>query len=103
MAIDIRNDDTITERWVVRRLRDDASRRLLAEAINEIAWAAVLPRGGAARGVRSHGMLEASIASVTAVAIETLIEDLEDLVWELEPSALQELAQEQRLADLGIE
>ena len=102
MAIDV-NDYAILERRIVRRLHDDASRRLLAEVLNEIALSAVFPRAAVERRARPNELLEESIASVTAVAIETLIDELEDLVEELEPSALRELAQEQLQADLGIE
>jgi hypothetical protein len=103
MAIDVLNDYSMLERRIVRRLRDDESRRRLAEALNEIALSAVFPWAAVERRARPNELLEESIASVTAVAIETLIDELEDLVEELEPSALEELAAEQRLADLGIE
>ena len=103
MAIDVANDYSILERRIVRRLRDDASRRHLADALNEIALSAVFPRAGVERRARPNDLLEESIASVTAVAIETLIDELEDLVEELDPSALHELVEHQRLADLGIE
>jgi hypothetical protein len=103
MAIEVVSDYTIMERRIVRRLRDDASRRLVAEALNEIAVLAVFPCAAVERRARPNELLQESIASVTAVAIETLIDELEDLVEELEPSALQELAEQQRLADLGME
>jgi hypothetical protein len=103
MSIDAVNDSSILERRIVRRLRDDASRRLLADALNEIALSAVFPRAARGAEIGRTELLEDSIASVTAVAIETLIDELEDLVEELEPAKLEELAAAQRLADLGIE
>jgi hypothetical protein len=49
------------------------------------------------------GLLEDPVASATHVAVETLIDELEDFVDSLPSSVLESLAAEQLAADLGIE
>ena len=49
------------------------------------------------------GMLEDPVASATRVAVETLIDELEDFVDSLPSAMLASLAAEQLAADLGIE
>ena len=104
MAIDVLDAHLALERQVTRRLRTDESRRLVSAALAEVAAAAIHP---AARGVpggpRISGPLEDPVASATRVAVETLIDELEDFVDSLPSSMLASLAAEQLAADLGIE
>lgn len=95
---------TVVERRVSRRLRDDESHRRVASALADIAVAAIYPSRyvGSERSAIG-GLLEDPIASATRVAVETLIDELEDLVDTLPPSTLERLVAEQRDADLGLE
>jgi hypothetical protein len=92
------------ERKLARRLRNDESHRRVSAALAEVAAAAIHPRIQArARGSMMSGLLEAPVASATQVAMETLIDELDDLVETLSPAALDQLAAEQLEAELGIE
>jgi hypothetical protein len=92
------------ERKVRVRVRDDDSHRRLAEALSDVAIAAIHPARhlGVGRAV-SQGMLEDPIESATRAAVETLITRLEDLVETLPRQAIEQLANEQLLAEHGIE
>jgi hypothetical protein len=92
------------ERKVRVRLRDDESHRRLAEAVSAVAVAAIHPARhlGVGRSV-SEGMLEDPIEGATRAAVETLITRLEDLVETLPRQAIEQLANEQLLAEHGIE
>jgi len=104
MAIDVLDPHLALERQVTRRLRADESRRLVSAALAEVAVAAIHPasRGGPG-GPRMSGMLEDPVASATRVAVETLIDELEDFVDSLPSAMLASLAAEQLAADLGLE
>jgi hypothetical protein len=104
MAIDVLDAHVALERQVTRRLRADESRRLVSAALAEVAAAAIHPaclRGPG--GPRMSGLLEDPVASATRVAVETLVDELEDLVDTLPASMLASLAAEQLAADLGLE
>ena len=104
MAVAVLDPYVVLERQVSRRLRDEDSRRLVAAALAEVAAAAIHPGRSLGRdGPRMSGLLEDPVASATRVAVETLIDELEDLVDALPASALESLAAEQLAADLGIE
>ena len=94
----------ILERKVRARVRDDESHRRLSEAVSDVAVAAIHPAChlGVGRSV-SQGMLEDPIESATRAAVETLITHLEDLVETLPRQAIERLADEQVLAEHGIE
>jgi hypothetical protein len=94
----------VLERKVRARVRDDESHRRLAEAVSDVAVAAIHPARhlGIGRSV-SRGMLEDPIESATRAAVETLITRLEDLVETLPRQAMEQLADEQVLAEHGIE
>jgi hypothetical protein len=94
----------VLERKVRVRVRDDESHRRLAEAVSEVAVAAIHPARhlGVGRSV-SQGMLEDPIESATRAAVETLITLLDDLVETLPRQAIEQLANEQLLAEHGIE
>ena len=64
----------ILERKVGQRVRDDESHRRLAEALSDVAVAAIHPARhlGLGRAV-SQGMLEDPIESATHAAVEVLI------------------------------
>ena len=92
------------ERKVGRRVRDDASHRRLAEALTEVAVAAIHPADclGGSRPL-SLGMLEYPIESATHAAVETLVTRLEDLVETLSSATIDQLTNEQMVADHGLE
>lgn len=92
------------ERKVRMRLRDDESHRRLAEALTEVAVAAIHPARhlGVGRSA-SRGMLEDSIASATHAAVETLVTELEYLVETLPRGTIDQLADEQLVAEHGFE
>ena len=94
----------LLEHKVRVRLRDDESHRRLAEAVSAVAVAAIHPARhlGVGRSV-SEGMLEDPIEGATRAAVETLITRLEDLVETLPRQAIEQLANEQLLAEHGIE
>jgi hypothetical protein len=104
MAIDVRDPHVALERRVARRLRDDDCQRRVSAVLADVAASAIYPHVDQLSG-RPHvnGLLEDPVASATRVAVETLIDELDDLVDALTPEALGRLAAEQLEADLGIE
>lgn len=95
---------TTLERKVRQRVRDDESHRRLSEALTQVAIAAIHParhRGIGCAG--SRGMLEDPIESATQAAVDTLIFGLAELVESLPRTAVEELASEQVVAELGLE
>jgi hypothetical protein len=104
MVVDVLDPYVALERRVARRLRAGDSYRRVSAVLAEVAAAAIHPRlDGISRGPVMGGLLEDPVASATEVAVETLIDELEDLVDALPASALDSLAAEQLAADLGIE
>jgi hypothetical protein len=104
MAVDVLDPYVALERQVSRRLRGDASRKRVSAALAEVAAEAIHPARFLGRGgSRMSGLLEDPVASATEVAVETLIDELEDLVDTLPASTLESLAAEQLAADLGLE
>jgi hypothetical protein len=86
------------------RVRDDESHRRLAEAVSEVAVAAIHPARHLGLGrSASGGMLEDPIESATRAAVEALIARLEDLVETLPHRTIVQLANEQLVAEHGIE
>jgi hypothetical protein len=92
------------DRKVSRRVHDDESHWLVAAALTEVAVAAIHPARhlGIGRSA-TPGMLEDPIERATQAAIEELVLGLEDLVEYLPRSAIDALASEQVMADLGHE
>jgi len=91
-------------RKVSQRVHDDESHRRVAAVLTEVAIAAMHPARHLGVGRSgSGGMLEDSIESATQAAVETLVLGLEDLVEFLPRSAVDELASEQVMAELGLE
>lgn len=92
------------EKKLVRRVRDDESHRRIASALADVARAAIHPaRYAALDGRAMDSLIEDPVESATRAAVETLIDELEDLVESLPRSALDRLAAEQVMADLGFE
>lgn len=91
------------ERKVRQRVRDDESHRRVAEVLTEVAVAALHPARHRGLGCSSEGMLEDPIESATQAAMETLIARLEDLVESLPSLTVEQLANEQLAAELGVE
>src|ERR1700730_508762 len=91
-------------RKVSHRVHDDESHRRVAEALTEVALAAMDPARhlGVGRSA-SRGMREDSIERATQAAVETLVMRLEDLVESLPRRSVDELASEQVIAELGRE
>ena len=103
MAITVDPCQTL-ERKVGGRVRDDESHRRLAEAVSEVAVAAIHPARHLGLGrSASQGMLEEPIEGATQAAVEALIARLEDLVESLPRHAIAQLANEQVVAEQGIE
>jgi hypothetical protein len=94
----------VLEHKLRQRVRDDESHRRLAEALTEVAIAAIHPARhlGIGRST-SGGMLEDPIESATQAAVETLITRLEDLVESLPVETVRDLASEQVIAEHGLE
>jgi hypothetical protein len=92
------------ERKVRMRVRDDESHRRLAEALTEVAVAAIHPARhlGVGRSA-SGGMLEDPVESATHAAVETLVTQLEFLVETLPRGTIDQLADEQLVAEHGFE
>ncbi len=92
------------ERKVGTRLRDDESHRRLAEVLTEVAVAAIHPARhlGVGRSP-SGGMLEEPIEIATRAAVETLISELEYLVETLPRQTIDQLVDEQLVAEHGFE
>ena len=92
------------ERKLGIRLRDDESHRRLAEAMTEVAVAAMHPARHLGVGrAPSAGMLEEPIESATHAAVETLVAELEYLVEMLPRNTIDQLVDEQLVAEHGIE
>lgn len=92
------------EQKLVRRVRDDDSHRRIVAALADVALAAMHPaRHVALAGRAMDSLIEDPVESATRAAVETLIDELEDLVDSLPRSALDRLAAEQLTADLGVE
>ena len=92
------------EHKVAMRLRDDESHRRLAEAVAEVAVAAMHPARHLGVGrAPSPGMLEEPIESATQAAVERLVIELEYLVETLHHQTIDQLADEQTVAEHGFE
>ncbi|MFL5679898.1 MAG: hypothetical protein ACJ77B_04795 [Chloroflexota bacterium] len=92
------------ERRLVRRVRDDDSHRRIAAALADVAVAAIHPaRRARLDGPAIDSLVEEPVESATRAAVETLIDELEDLLDSLPASAVERLAEEQLVADLGME
>ena len=96
----------VLERKIRTRVRDDESHRRLVEAVTEVAVAAIHPARhlGLGRSV-SRGMLEEPIADRDARRGRDAGDFplLEDLMETLPTQTLDELANEQRVAEHGLE
>jgi hypothetical protein len=92
------------ERKVGMRLRDDESHRRLAEVLTEVAVAAIHPARhlGVGRSP-SGGMLEEPIESATRAAVERLVMEFEYLVETLPRQTIDQLVDEQLVAEHGFE
>jgi len=94
----------ILERKVAVRLRGDESHRRLAEIMTEVAVAAIHPARHLGLGrSASPRMLEDAIESATNSAVEMLVSRLEDLVETLPRETIEQLANEQLVAEHGCE
>ena len=92
------------ERKVGMRVRDDESHRRLAEALTEVAVAAIHPARHLGVGRSAFGgMLEDPIESATHAAVERLATELEYLVETLPRQTIDQLVDEQLVADHGFE
>ena len=92
------------EHKVGMRLRDDESHRRLAEAMTEIAVAAMHPARHLGVGrAPSAGMLEEPIESATQAAVERLVIELEYLMETLPRQTIDQLVDEQMVAEHGFE
>ncbi len=92
------------ERKVGMRVRDDESHRRLAEALGEVAVAALHPARHLGVGrAPSAGMLEEPIESATHAAIERLVTELEYLMETLPRQTIDGLVDEQLVAEHGFE
>jgi hypothetical protein len=93
----------ILEHKVGMRVRDDDSHRRIAEALTDIAVAAIHPARhlGVGQGA-PQGMFEDPIQSATQAAVETLVQQLEDLVETLPRQTIDELVDEQLVAEHGF-
>jgi hypothetical protein len=92
------------ERKVSLRVRDDNAHLRIAGVLTEVAVAAMHPARhlGVGRSA-SPGMLEDPIERATEAAVDMLIRRLEKLVEGLPARTVEELATEQRMAELGLE
>ena len=94
----------LLEHKVGVRLRDDESHRRIADALTDVALAAIHPARQLGVGRSApEGMFEDPIQSATQAAVETLIERLEDLVEALPRRTVDQLMDEQLVADHGFE
>ena len=104
MATTVVDPHADLERKVSRRLRDDDCHRAVANVLAQVASAAIYPAHHPLAGESGMtGLLEDPVASATHVAVETLIDELEDLLDALPRSTVNLLATEQLLAELGLE
>jgi hypothetical protein len=86
------------------RVRDDESHRRVAEVLTEVAVAAMHPARHLGVGRSAcGGMLEEPIESATHAAVERLVTELEYLVETLPRQTVDQLADEQALAEHGFE
>jgi hypothetical protein len=92
------------ERKMRERVRDDESHRRVAAVLTEVAVDAIHPARhlGVGRSA-SRAMLEEPIERAAQAAVEMLIAHLEEVIETLPRAAVDELASEQRLAELGLE
>ncbi len=88
------------ERKLARRLHDDSSHRVVSDALTRVAFAAVHPGPRRPDEVEASGLLEDPVASATRVAVETLLDELQDLVDALPESMVEMLASEQAVDDV---
>jgi hypothetical protein len=89
---------------VGHRVRDDESHRIITLALTEVALAAMHPARHLGIGREaSRGAIEDSVERATQAAVETLVDRLEDLLEFLPRIAVEQLATEQVMAELGIE
>ena len=94
----------VLETKLTRRIRGDDSHRRIAAALADVAVAAIHPaRRAGLDGRAMDALVEEPVESATRAAVETLIDELEDLVDSMPRSAIERLAAEQVLADLGVE
>jgi len=94
----------LLEHKVGVRLRDDESHRRIAAALTDVALAAIHPARQLGVGRSApEGMFDDPIQSATQAAVEALIERLEDLVEALPRQTIDQLMDEQRIADHGLE
>lgn len=94
----------ILEHKVGMRVRDDESHRRIAEALTEIAVAAIHPARHLGVGRSApQGMFEDPIQSATQAAVETLVEQLDGLVETLPRQTIDQLVEEQLVAEHGLE
>jgi hypothetical protein len=92
------------ERKVRSRISADDAHHQISLVLAEVAVAAIHPsRRGSIAGGAMESLIEEPVAMATRAAIETLIDELEDLVDSLPASELDHLALEQLEADLGFE
>ena len=94
----------LLEHKVGIRLRDDESHRRIADAMTEIALAAIHPARQLGVGRSGpEGMFEDPIQSATETAVEALVERLEDLMETFPRQTIDRLMDEQLVADHGVE
>ena len=92
------------EHKVSMRVRDDESHRRLAEVLTEVAVAAIHPARHLGVGRSAFGgMLEEPVESATHAAVEQLVSELEFLVEALPRQTIDQLADEQMVAEHGFE
>jgi hypothetical protein len=92
------------ERRIARRLHDRDAYHVVSVALTDVALRAIHPASvDGSAGPTAMGVLEDPVAGATRAAIETLIDELSDLVEELPASVVERLIAEQRSADLGLE
>ncbi len=92
------------EHKVGTRVRDDESHRRLAEALSEVAVAAIHPARHLGVGrATCAGMLEEPIESATHAAVERLVTELEYLMETLPRQTIDQLVDEQMVAEHGFE
>ena len=103
MVLDVRDPYALFERKLARRLRDDDAHRRVSTALAEVAAAAVYPARSLSGARAVTGLLEDPVESAARVAVETLIDELEDLIDGLPAEILDRLFTEQQLAELGVE
>jgi hypothetical protein len=103
MVLDVRDPYALLERKLAGRLRDDESHRRVSRALAEVATAAIYPARSLSGARAVTGLLEDPVESAARVAVETLIDELDDLIDGLPAEALDQLFTEQRLGELGVE